>query len=65
MKISSDLSSNKTVLGNAQKVQESPSGPLIYVLPQSSTKHEKEGSFERNKKTSPFGFLLAKLTLLI
>ena len=39
MKISSDLSSNKTVLGNAQKVQESPSGPLIYVLPQSSTKH--------------------------
>ena len=53
MKISSDLSSNKTVLGNAQKVQESPSGPLIYVLPQSSTRHEKEGFLRKKQKDEP------------
>lgn len=53
VKTSSDLSSNKTVSENATKVQESPSGPLIYVLPQSSAKREKEGFLRKKENNAP------------
>ena len=36
-----------------RKFEESPSGPLIYVLPQSSTRHEKEGFLRKKQKDEP------------
>ncbi|EJS44547.1 bud3p [Saccharomyces arboricola H-6] len=53
VKVASDRSLNKTLLGNSTKVQESPKGPLVYVLPNNSTNRKGDGCLRKKDNDEP------------
>ncbi|CAI4056495.1 hypothetical protein SKDZ_03G0510 [Saccharomyces kudriavzevii ZP591] len=64
IKVASDWSSNKTVLENPAKVQESPNGPLIYVLPHNSINREKDGLLQKKDNDEPIWISPSKIDFM-